>query len=179
MARHYAPATIFFDEIDSLGGARGAANEHEASRRVKSQMLVEMDGCGTVVDDSDDDDDDDDDDEYSDDDDDDDEDGGGGSGSDGDRRKKKKKKEKKSKIVMVLAATNLPWSLDDALRRRLEKRIYIPLPGETARRKLFESTSGWHYCCTASYFSFAMAIGLACFDSHLQSMLTTRPPQST
>ena len=42
------------------------------------------------------------------------------------------------KNVMVLAATNRPWDLDEAFRRRLEKRIYIPLPNEKGRKQLFE-----------------------------------------
>ena len=39
---------------------------------------------------------------------------------------------------MVLAATNRPWDLDEAIRRRLEKRIYIPLPTAEGRKQLFE-----------------------------------------
>jgi len=39
---------------------------------------------------------------------------------------------------MVLAATNRPWDLDEALIRRLERRIYIPLPSETGRLQLFK-----------------------------------------
>ena len=36
-----------------------------------------------------------------------------------------------------MGATNRPWDLDEALRRRFEKRIYIPLPNEKGRQQLF------------------------------------------
>ncbi|XP_035192971.1 vacuolar protein sorting-associated protein 4A [Oxyura jamaicensis] len=40
--------------------------------------------------------------------------------------------------ILVLGATNIPWVLDSAIRRRFEKRIYIPLPEEAARAQMFK-----------------------------------------
>ncbi|VDQ16087.1 unnamed protein product [Trichobilharzia regenti] len=44
--------------------------------------------------------------------------------------------------VLVLAATNTPWTLDSAIRRRFEKRIYIPLPETPERITMFKSNLG-------------------------------------
>jgi len=40
--------------------------------------------------------------------------------------------------ILVLGATNIPWVLDSAIRRRFEKRIFIPLPEEHARLVMFK-----------------------------------------
>ena len=41
--------------------------------------------------------------------------------------------------IMVLAATNRPWALDDAFLRRLPNGIHIPLPGPEQRAALLAS----------------------------------------
>ena len=40
--------------------------------------------------------------------------------------------------LLVLGATNLPWELDPAIRRRFERRIYIPLPDLESRYYLIK-----------------------------------------
>ena len=104
MAKFYAPTTIFIDEVDALCSKRGEGNEGEASRRVKAEMLVQMDGIG----------------------------------SESKEDEKGNKDKDKPKLITVIGATNRPWDLDDAIRRRFEKRIYIPLPTAVGREELFK-----------------------------------------
>lgn len=115
LAKFYAPSTIFIDEIDSMCSARGQSNEHEASRRAKSQLLIEMDGVAGAL---------------------------GKTKSNNfsslKRFSSRTGSEDPSKLVTVLGATNHPWDLDDAMRRRLEKRIYIPLPDFETRLQLLK-----------------------------------------
>lgn len=98
MARENKPSIIFIDEIDALCGPRGEG-ESEASRRIKTELLVQMDGVG-----------------------------------------------KDSKGVLILGATNIPWQLDSAIRRRFQRRVHISLPDTPARMKMFELAVGSTPC---------------------------------
>ena len=49
--------------------------------------------------------------------------------------------------ILVLGATNIPWVLDAAIRRRFEKRIYIPLPEAHARSSMFKLNMGTTRAC--------------------------------
>ncbi|XP_050938529.1 ATPase family AAA domain-containing protein FIGL1 isoform X4 [Cucumis melo] len=80
------PAVIFVDEIDSLLSQRKSEGEHESSRRLKTQFLIEMEGFDNG-----------------------------------------------SEQILLIGATNRPQELDEAARRRLTKRLYIPLPSSEAR----------------------------------------------
>ena len=44
--------------------------------------------------------------------------------------------------VLILGATNVPWELDAAIRRRFEKRVYIPLPEAPARTLMVKLNLG-------------------------------------
>nr|CAG4712418.1 unnamed protein product [Naegleria fowleri] len=91
LARHHAPSTIFLDELDSIMSQRVSATEHEGSRRMKTELLIQMDGLS-----------------------------------------------KSNDLVFVLAASNLPWDLDQAVLRRLEKKILVGLPDKESRKSIFK-----------------------------------------
>mmetsp|Transcript_58237 Transcript_58237/g.101979 ORF Transcript_58237/g.101979 Transcript_58237/m.101979 type:complete len:452 (-) Transcript_58237:99-1454(-) len=46
MAREPKSAIVFIDEVDSLTGARGGSGESESSRRIKTEIMAQMDGVG-------------------------------------------------------------------------------------------------------------------------------------
>jgi vacuolar protein-sorting-associated protein 4 len=94
MARKTKPSVIFIDEIDSMLSAR-TEGDNEASRRIKTEFLVQMQGVG-----------------------------------------------KDDEGILVLGATNTPWDLDPAVRRRFQKKIYICLPEEGARYVMFKLNLG-------------------------------------
>ena len=83
------PSIVFIDEIDSILKAR-SDNENEASRRLKTEFMIQLDGAATS----------------------------------GEER------------VLIIGATNRPFELDDAVIRRLTRRIYIPLPDKQTRYEL-------------------------------------------
>ena len=83
------PSIIFIDEIDSILTAR-SDNENEASRRLKTEFMIQLDGAATS----------------------------------GEER------------VLIMGATNRPFELDDAVIRRMARRIYIPLPDKSTRYEL-------------------------------------------
>lgn len=53
---------------------------------------------------------------------------------------------KDSKGVLILGATNLPWQLDSAIRRRFQRRVHISLPDLPARMRMFEIAVGSTPC---------------------------------
>lgn len=92
VAKVHQPSVIFIDEIDSLLTQR-SETEHESSRRLKTEFLVQLDGAATSEDDR----------------------------------------------VLIVGATNRPQELDEAARRRLVKRLYVPLPELEARKQIINN----------------------------------------
>ncbi|KAJ4387998.1 hypothetical protein N0V93_008601 [Gnomoniopsis smithogilvyi] len=99
LAKVLAPSIIFVDEIDSLLSQRSGSGEHEATRRIKTEFLIQWSDLQRAA--------------------------AGRESGDKDRGDANR--------VLVLAATNLPWAIDEAARRRFVRRQYIPLPEPETR----------------------------------------------
>jgi SpoVK/Ycf46/Vps4 family AAA+-type ATPase len=101
LAKALAPSIIFVDEIDSLLSSRGGSSEHESTRRVKTEFLIQWSDLQRAA--------------------------------AGKAQTDKEKLEGDASRVLVLAATNMPWAIDEAARRRFVRRQYIPLPEDHVR----------------------------------------------
>jgi len=40
--------------------------------------------------------------------------------------------------ILLIAATNKPWDLDDAMISRFQRKVYVPLPDKASRKRIFE-----------------------------------------
>ncbi|KAB8235305.1 putative AAA family ATPase [Aspergillus alliaceus] len=104
LAKALAPSIIFVDEIDSLLSARSSGTENEASRRSKTEFLIQWSDLQRAA-----------------------------AGRESPGRDKKTGGD--ASRVLVLAATNMPWDIDEAARRRFVRRQYIPLPEHHVREQ--------------------------------------------
>ncbi|KAK7521683.1 P-loop containing nucleoside triphosphate hydrolase protein [Phyllosticta citriasiana] len=102
LSRVLAPSIIFVDEIDSLLSSRSSSSEQEATRRIKTEFLIQWSNLAKAA---------------------------------AGREQSEREREKgDASRVLVLAATNLPWAIDEAARRRFVRRQYIPLPEDHVRK---------------------------------------------
>ncbi|KAK2738574.1 hypothetical protein FQN57_006997 [Myotisia sp. PD_48] len=106
LAKVMAPSIIFVDEIDALLSSRSKPSEGEASRRSKTEFLIQWSDLQRAA--------------------------------AGREHSEKDKKQGDASRVLVLAATNMPWDIDEAARRRFVRRQYIPLPEDHVRKLQFQ-----------------------------------------
>ena len=110
LAKALAPSIIFVDEIDSLLSSRGGSSEHESTRRIKTEFLIQWSDLQRAA--------------------------------AGKEQTAKEQKEGDATRVLVLAATNMPWAIDEAARRRFVRRQYIPLPEGHVRAQQIRTLLG-------------------------------------
>jgi len=110
LAKALAPSIIFVDEIDSLLSSRGGSSEHESTRRIKTEFLIQWSDLQRAA--------------------------------AGKQQTKKEEAEGDASRVLVLAATNMPWAIDEAARRRFVRRQYIPLPEAPVRAEQLRTLLG-------------------------------------